>query len=56
MIIVSIIVSFCVIFLAGMHFSLYNTEHIKANLYWALTLSFVGLYNLVGLVGYAVKG
>lgn len=51
MIAISIIVSFCVIFVAGMHYAVWDQLDQQKSLYWCIALSLIGIYNLISLVG-----
>ena len=55
MLVLQIIITFCVIFIAGMHFALWDNDIDEKSKWYAGGLSIIGIYNLISLVGYVAK-
>ncbi len=55
MIAISLLASFFVCFVAGMNFEAWLEDKDPIRLCFAATLSLLGIWNLISLVGYAVK-
>jgi hypothetical protein len=59
MIVISIIVTAVIFFLAGMHWATWdqNRDQTDANnsLWWSMVLVIIGLYNMVNLVNFASR-
>ena len=55
MIVLQIIITFACIFIAGMHFALWHNDMDDKSKWYAGGLSIIGLYNLIGIVGYVAK-
>ena len=54
MLIVSMIVCFALIFIAGMHWAVYDHFGERSSLIWCIAMSVLGIYNMIGLVGRVV--
>lgn len=54
MLLIEMIVAFTCIFLAGMHYAVYDNflDDDKRSLYWSIGLSLLGVWNLINIVGY----
>jgi hypothetical protein len=55
MILISMLVSFGVIFVAGMHWAIWDNFKEKSALMWSIGLSIIGIYNLIILIGTVAK-
>ncbi len=51
MILITMILTFVLIFLAGMHFAIWKTDHRSSSLIWSIVLTLFGLYHLIALIG-----
>jgi hypothetical protein len=59
MIVISMIVTAVIFFLAGMHYATWdqnrNDELAERSVWWSVVLSIIGLYNMITLVGMASR-
>lgn len=55
MLAVHIIVTFAVIFIAGMHYAMWDNFRDRKSVYFCLGLTVIGLWNIISLVGYVAK-
>ena len=55
MIVLQIIITFACIFIAGMHYAMWDNGMGDNSKWYAGGLSIIGLYNLIGIVGYVAK-
>lgn len=55
MLIIFMVISFALIFIAGMHYAMWDNFGYRTNLYFCLGMSVLGLWNFVSAIGYAVK-
>jgi hypothetical protein len=59
MIVISMIVTAIIYFLAGMHFATWDqnrdTDHAINSLWWSIGLCLIGTWNMIGLVGAASR-
>jgi hypothetical protein len=51
MILVTLILTFILIFLSGMHFAIWKTDHRRSSLFWSIGLGLFGLYHIIALIG-----
>jgi hypothetical protein len=55
MLAIQIIVTFGVIFIAGMHYAMWDNFHERKSAYFCIGMSLIGVWNLISLVGYVAK-
>lgn len=59
MILISMIITAVLFFLAGMHWATWDqnrdVEEATNSMWWSIVLSLIGLYNMINLVGLAAK-
>lgn len=55
MLVLQIIITFALIFIAGMHYTLWKVVGESESMWYTAGLGILGLYNLISLVGYVAK-
>lgn len=55
MLAIQIIVTFGVIFVAGMHYAMWDNFRERKSVYFCLGLTVIGCWNLISLVGYVAR-
>lgn len=55
MLVIFIVVCFALIFLAGMHYAMWDNFGERKSLYFCLGMSVLGIYNLISLLGYVSR-
>jgi hypothetical protein len=55
MLTIQIIVTFACIFIAGMHYAVWDQLDEHNSIYYCIGLGLIGLYNLISIVGYVTR-
>lgn len=55
MIVIFVIITFVLVFMAGMHYALWDNFDERKSLYFSIALGVLGVWNFISLIGYVSK-
>lgn len=55
MLVIFVIITFVLVFMAGMHYALWDNFDERKSLYFSIALGVLGVWNFISLIGYVSK-